>query len=266
MKKIFKRILKVTLLAIAAGILTIAIIILFPQQLFAKRISYKKFTVYSNDNVDDNIKTVLDNALILVRRSELYDPNYSYNIILCNNSFYNKIDDELLGVGRTARATLKNIIIKVRIDPRENLAFPVFHKACEENLTEVIAHEMIHCLQAHRYGILKFSPFKHPDFWKLEGYPEYISKQKKNSDKEHSLTSDIDRYVNLKSKATDIWILSEDGGCEFPDYYYKGRLMMEYLINIRHRSYDEILKETASENTIYQEMIKWNNEAKEIKK
>jgi hypothetical protein len=209
---------------------------------------------------------VLDNALILVQKSELHDTNYEYNIILCNNSFYNKIDDKLLGVGRTARATLKNVIIKVRIDPKENLAFPTFHKACKENLTEVIAHEMIHCLQAHKYGIIKFNPFKHPEFWKLEGYPEYISKQKELSSKEYSLTGDIDRYLNLKSKATDIWILSEEGGCEAPDYYYKGKLMMEYLIDIRHLTYHHILKDTASENTIYQEMIKWNNGAKEIKK
>jgi len=266
MKKVLKRVLKITFLAVLTGILTIAVILLFPQQLFAKKISYEKFTVYSNAKIDDNIKTVLDNALILVQKSELHDTNYKYNIILCNNSFYNKIDDKLLGVGRTARATLKNVIIKVRIDPKENLAFPTFHKACEQNLTQVIAHEMIHCLQAHKYGILKFNPFKHPEFWKLEGYPEYISKQKDLSGKDYSLTDDIDRYLNLENKATDIWVSSEEGGCEAPDYYYKGKLMIEYLIDIKHSSYDQILKDTASENTIYQEMIKWNNGAKGINK
>ena len=262
MKKIFKRILKITFLAILTGILTIAVIILFPQQLFAKKLSYKEFTVYSNGKADDNIKTVLDNALILVQRSELYDPNYKYNIILCNNSFYNKIDDKVLGVGPSARSRLKNVLIKIRIDPKENLAFPTFHKACEENLTELIAHEMIHCLQANKYGILKFNPFRHPEFWKLEGYPEYISKQNKLSGTTYNLTGDIERYLGLKSKSADTWISSEEGGCEAPDYYYKGKLMMKYLIEIRHLSYDQILRDTASENTIYQEMIRWNNQAK----
>jgi hypothetical protein len=41
MKKVLKRVLKITFLTVLAGILTIAIIILFPQQLFAKKISYK---------------------------------------------------------------------------------------------------------------------------------------------------------------------------------------------------------------------------------
>jgi hypothetical protein len=265
MKKIFKRFLKITLMAIITGILTVTVIILFPQQLFAKKISYKTFTVYSNHYVDDSIKTVLDNALTLIQKSELYDSAYEYNIILCNHSLYNKIDEKLLGAGRTARTTLKNVIIKVRIDPKKNLAFPAFHKACEVNLTELIAHEMIHCLQAHKYGTLKFNPFRHPEFWKLEGYPEYISKQKELSGKDYSFTEDIDRYVNLKSKATDIWISSENGGCEVPDHYYKGKLMMEYLIDIKHLSYDQILKNTTSENIIYQQMIRWNNGAKENK-
>lgn len=242
-----------------AAVLTIAIIVLFPQHLFANKMSYKRFTVCSNTRIDDHIKTVLDNAVNLVKRSELFDSNYSYNIILCNKSFYNKIDDKLLGIGRTARATLNNVVIKVSVDPESNLAFPTFHKACAEDLTEVIAHEMIHCLQAHKYGLLKFNPFMHPEFWKLEGYPEYISKQKQLSGKDYSLANDIDRYVTLKSKAKDIWVSSEKGGCEAPDYYYKGKLMTEYLIDIRHVSYDQILKDTTSENTIYQEMINWKD-------
>jgi hypothetical protein len=266
MKKIFKRTLKITFLATLTGVLTIVAIILFPQHLFAKKLSYKKFTVYSNDNIDNNIKPVLDSAFILVQRSELYDSTYNYNIILCNNSFYNKIDDKFLGAGPSARARLKNVIIKVRIDPKKNLFFPTFHKACEENLAELIAHEMIHCLQAHRYGIIKFNPFRHPEFWKSEGYPEYISRQNELSNKDYSLTRDIKRYVDLKSNATDTWISLKEGGCEAPDYYYKGKLMMEYLLDIRHLSYDQVLRDTASENTIFQEMIRWNNRAKEIDK
>jgi hypothetical protein len=262
MKKKLKRILKIAFLAVSAAILMIASILLFPQELFAKKISYKKFTIYSNENVDNHIKIVLDEALALVQRSELYDSNYTYNIILCSGSFYNKIDDKLLGVGRTARATLRNVIIKVRIDPKQNLAFPTFHKPCEENLTQVIAHEMIHCLQANKYGLFKFNPFRHPEFWKLEGYPEYISKRNEVSNEGYDLRSDIDRCVKLESEAKDVWISSEDGGCEVPDYYYKGRLMMEYLIDIKHLSYDQVLNDATSENFVYQEMINWKDSTK----
>jgi hypothetical protein len=258
MKKAVNRILKITLLTLSAGVLTIAAMVLFPQHLFAGKMTYGKFTVYANSKMDNSIKTVLDRALTLVERSELFDAGYTYNIIFCNNSFYNKFDDMVLGVGRTARATLKNVIVKVRIDPEHDLAFPTFHKACQENLSKVIAHEMIHCLQAHKYGILKFNPFRHPEFWKLEGYPEYIATYHELPDKGYGLSQEIARYINLRHKATGIWILSEEGGCEVPDYYYKGRLMMEYLMDIRHLSYDQILRDTASEDNVYREMVNWN--------
>lgn len=260
MKKLFKRIFKITLLAFITAILTIVTIVLFPQCLFANKIEYKNFTVYSNDKIPIDIKTVLDNAMNLVKKSEINDSNYKYNIILCYNSFYNKIDDKLLGTGPAARTTLKNVIIKVRIDAKNNLAFPTFHKACEENLAELIAHEMTHCLQANKYGMLKFNPFKHPALWKLEGYPEYVAKKTELLNRGYSLTNEIERYINLESKASDIWILAADGGnCEAPNYYYKSMLMIEYLIDVKHFSYDKILNDTVSENTVYKEMINWKN-------
>jgi hypothetical protein len=55
-----------------------------------------------------------------------------------------------------------------------------------------------------------------------------------------------------------------EDGCEVPNYYYKGRLMMEYLMDIKHLSYDQILKDTVSENTIFMEIIKWNDNAKVV--
>jgi hypothetical protein len=261
MKKIFKRVVKITSITMLTGILTIAIVILFPQRLFAHKLTYKEFTVYSNNKIGGDIKPVLDNALTLVQKSELYDPDYRYNIILCHNSFYNKIDNKVLGTGPAARARLHNVIVKVRIDPKNNLAFPTFHKACEINLTQLIAHEMMHCLQGNKYGLLKFNPFRHPEFWKLEGYPEYISKQAID----YNLSSDIERYQKLNRQAIDNWVLLEEGGCEAPDYYYKGKLMMAYLMDVRHLSYDQILNDTSSESTIYQQMTNWKDSIKVTK-
>src|SRR6266496_2436663 len=264
MNKKFKRIFKRTLLTVLIIISALVTIILFPQLLFANKMKYKKFNVCSNNKISYDIKIVLDNAMNLVQKSELYDSSYKYNIILCHNSFYNNIDDKLLGIGPAARARLHNVIIKVRIDPESNLAFPTFRKECEVNLTYLLAHEMIHCLQAKKYGIIKFNPFRHPEFWKLEGYPEYISRKPELSSKDYSLTSEIERYVNLENKAADIWIVAKEGGCEFPNYYYKGRLMIEYLIDIKHLSYDQILKDSVSEGTIFKEMINWKNNAGKI--
>jgi len=265
MNKKFRRIFKRTLLTLLTMISVLVTIILFPQLLFANKMKYNKFKVCSNDKISHDIKIALDNALDLVQKSELYDSNYKYNIILCYNSFYNKIDDWLLGIGPAARPRLKNVIVKIRINAKNNLAFATFPKECEVNLTYLLAHEMIHCLQANKYGIIKFNPFRHPEFWKLEGYPEYISRRSQLSGKDYSLTSEIERYVTLENKATNTWILTEEGGCEAPNYYYKGRLMIEYLMDVKHLSYDQILKDTVSESTIFKEMITWKDSTKSLR-
>jgi len=253
-----RRSFKITLLSFVATVLTIVAVLLFPQKLFAYKMTYKEFTVCSNSKVDSSINFVLDNAMGLVKRSELYDSFYHYNIILCHNTFYNKIDN-LLGSGATARPRLHNVIIKVRIDPQNNKAFPTFPDSCEVNLTILITHEMIHCLQANKYGTRKINPFNHPPFWKLEGYSEYVSKQTKLSGSDYNFQKEIDRYINYKNRSTDGWILSGEDGCRHPDYYFKGRLMVEYLMNVRHLSYDQIFRDTISENVIYNDMIKWKD-------
>jgi hypothetical protein len=255
-KKIIKRALCSLVIIILVFVSGLATIILNPQFLFANKVEYKQFNVYSNEKIDNKIKPILDTVLSLVNKSELYDPAYKVDIFLSYGTFFNKIDDKVFGYGPTARAISNNLVFKVAVDINNNLVYPTFHKPCEEHFDYVIAHEMTHCLQAHKYGILKFNPFEHPDMWKLEGYPEYVARHKFSSSAD-DLKKDIERFMELKRKQTDIWILETEGGCEVPDFYYKGMLMIEYLMNARHFTYDQILKDTREEEEIYSEMTEW---------
>jgi hypothetical protein len=200
----------------------------------------------------------LDSALSLVERSELYDPHYKMDIFLAYNSFFNKVDDKIFGREQAARAVDNNLVIKVKVDINKNLAYATFHKRCQECFAYLIAHEMVHCLQVHRYGIWKFNPFRHPEMWKVDGYPEYVARQK-SSEPEYNLKKEIERFVEFKGEQTGIWLAVEEGSCEFPEVYYKGRLMTEYLVNVRKLTYDQVLKDRRSEEEIYGEMIGWAN-------
>ncbi|HET6995245.1 MAG TPA: hypothetical protein VFI06_09710 [Chitinophagaceae bacterium] len=253
-----KKVLKWVLITFLVIVTSIATIILYPQPLFANKIEYRQFKVYSNDKIGNEINPVLDSAVSLVKNSELYDSTYKVDIFFAPNTFFNKLDSKVFGKGPTARATDNNLVIKVQVEINKRLAYTTFHKPCQQDLAYVIAHEMIHCLQMHKYGILKFNPFKHPEMWKLEGYPEYIARQK-YSEPNYSLKKDIERFIELNRKQTDIWISVEEGGCEAPEYYYKGRLMIEYLVNVKHLTYDQILKDKRLEEEIYTEMAGWAN-------
>lgn len=200
MKKTIKKIVTGTLLIAITFISGVVTLVLYPQPLFANNLEYKNFKVYSNNEISTDIKVILDNAKTIVAESELNDLSYMYDIFLSYNSLYNKFDDKLLGKGPSARAIDNNLVIKIRIDPKRNVAFPTYHGDCEEDLTYLIAHEMIHCLQANKYGKMKFNPFRHPEMWKLEGYPEYVSKQMNRNDN-YDLVNEINRYIVWKVKA-----------------------------------------------------------------
>ena len=97
MKRTIKRILAVTTLAIVVTFSGLFTIVLFPQPLFANKVEHKQFSVYSNDKITSDIIPLLDNALALVEKSEINDPNYKYDILLAYNSLFNELDDKLLG-------------------------------------------------------------------------------------------------------------------------------------------------------------------------
>lgn len=261
MKKTIKKIITGTLLFIITLISGIITLVLYPEPLFANKLEYKNFKVYSNNEISGDIKVILDNAKAIVAESELYDSSYLYDIFLSYHSLYNSIDDRLLGEGPSARALDNNLIIKINIDPKRNLAFPTFHENCEIDLTYLITHEMVHCLQANKYGKMRFNPFRHPEIWKLEGYPEYVSKQIYR-DNEYNLINEINRYIDMNSKSKDGWLLIGNGKCSVPAIYYKSELMMKYLIDVKKFSYDKILTDTVSENTVYDDMIKWKGTLK----
>jgi hypothetical protein len=254
-RKKVKKILYAVLVSLLVVVLVLATIILYPQPLFANKVAYRQFNVYSNEKMGDEIKPVLDSAISLVRSSELYDSAYTVDVFLSYKTFFNKLDDKIFGYGPTARAIDNNLVVKVAVDVSKNLVYTTFPKPCEQPFAYVIAHEMTHCLQMHKYGILKFSPFKHPAMWKLEGYPEYVARQEV-SNPPGNLKKEIHQFIDLKSRQATGWI-SVEGGCEAPEYYYKGRLMMAYLINVRHLTYDQILKDKRSDEEIYAEMMEW---------
>jgi hypothetical protein len=204
MKKQIKRIFPMATLTVVVTISGLATIILYPQPLFANKLEHGQFTVYSNEKISDDIIPLLNKARTLVAKAEINDPNYRYDIFLSFNTLFDKIDDRVLGPGPAARATDNNITVKVRVDTQGDLFFPTFHKNCQGSLAYLIAHEMTHCLQTKRYGMMKLNPVRPPEMWKLEGYPEYISRQAKVTSKDYSLSDEIDRYVELESKTTDM--------------------------------------------------------------
>jgi hypothetical protein len=253
MKQIIKRTIASFLLILVVFISGLITLICFPQNLFANKIEHQKFRIYYDGEIDKGgLTSRLDNAYRLIEYSELHDKNFVFNIFLAHDNFFNKIED-LQGKGPIARATAGNITVKKPIEIENNL---IKSSRSNANLTEIIVHEMVHNLQGNKYGLLNFSPIKHPPMWKLEGYPEYISRRNLLKSGTYSLGFEIGRFVELEKNSKDGFVEVVKGHF-MPTYYYKGRLMVEYLIDIKGLTYDEILKDKRTETEVFDELLNW---------
>ena len=256
MKKAIKKVVASLTVAVAVVLSGLVTVTLSPQMLFAKKIEHQAFTIYASADTELDetyFKNRLDEAYTLIERSELHDKDYHFDVLLVHNHFFNDIED-IRGKGPIARATAGYITIKVPINSRENY---VWGNNGKVNLTYLLAHEMVHNLQANKYGFINFSPIKHPPMWKLEGYPEYIARQDQLSANDYSLRSEVQRYAKL-IEASDNMDVEVSQGHFIPFYYYKGRVMVEYLMGVKGMTYDEILKDDASEEIVYQEVLRWS--------
>ena len=252
MNKTYKKIISFSLLSGFVFIAGLISLLFFPQKLFAKNHVHGKFKVFFDKNNETaGIDPILDNAYKLVETSELFDKSKSFDIFLAEGNIINSIEN-LQGNNAYARATADNIFIKFKPD---FLSTNFFIGKNNIKFSELIAHEMIHILQAHRYGLLNFSPIKHPDFWKVEGYPEYISRVSILQKKDYSLAKEVFRYKNeIANSKNGIVNIAENYYA--PQVYYKGRIMVEYLIN-KGMTYDEILKDKRPEDEIFSEIEEW---------
>ena len=257
MKQLLKRILIRALLTTIPLLIALVGLILNPQVLFAQKVVYRDFTIYSNDKIPGNYQPTIDYAIELIKTSEIYEENRQLNIFLCDGTMYNTIDTKLLGPAM-ARCVDDNILLKVRADFNNNVLVGVNNN---RNLRKTIAHEAMHFYQMKKYGALKFNPLRHPPIWKLEGYPEYIANQKELKSNDYDLRKSIRRLIEFE-KTGDHWIETEPGQFD-PLVYYKGRIMIEYLIDVRHLTYSEILNKDVTEEKVIDEMTTWYNKQKQ---
>jgi hypothetical protein len=251
MKKILKRILIGTVLTTVISFASIATLILYPQLLFAEKTVYKDFNIYSNNQLPDTYKSAIDYAIEVIKTSEIYESGHQLDIFLCHGTFYNDFDTKLLGFAM-AKSLHDNILLKVPVDFDKNI---LIGWNSERNLKKTIAHEAIHFYQMNKYGMTRFSPITHPPTWKGEGYPEYVAYQKDLKSDDYDLIDSITKIKEFE-KTGEYWFETEPGQLD-PFVYYKGRVMIEYLIDIKGLTYTEILDENLTEENVIAEMTLW---------
>jgi hypothetical protein len=233
-RKVITWLLRVTLFLLLAVGLLIAIV-LNPSFLYAHQTTIGTFTIHHNDTLDEAFHMRLHEASALTRKSEVTHPNYKMQVCL-GGSFYPSLIRRLLGQG-FAWGFFNIIVIAGTLEALANQ-----HQS-GWNLSQLLAHEITHCLQFKKYGLFKSNPLAGYPTWKWEGYAEYVARQ---GDDQKSLAHNIRRLIAAENTTGETFVYFADSSRTIIPYY-RDWLLVQYCMDIKKMTYDELLKDKTDE-------------------
>ena len=246
-----KRQIKKWTLCLTATTLLIAglllIIILNPILIYANKTTHNNFTVFYNKTLDPTLLTKLDQASELLKGSEFYNPKLHLEICLNDGSKYPKLIRTIRGQA-FGWGFYDKVVMQGNANFKDNY---VELNGYKWNLTQLIAHEMTHCLQFDKLGFCKSKPIANIPNWKWEGYAEYISRQYAD---QKDLSKNIERLIATNKKNWEIKFADRSIA---PREYYDNWTLIQYCMDIKKMTYSQILADTKSEQTVRQEMLSW---------
>lgn len=198
------------------------VLLIFPQVLFAHEVSYKNFTIYSREPLDESVYAMLDKVETRLAASPLNTPEVKPKILLTGSqSLYSTlslyIGGNSFGKGYPMLPT-SNVFIN-DADVNQDLVFRNAPTNNQRSLSGVVAHEITHLLIRKKFGYVKNITMP---AWKKEGYAEYIA---------GGSTLDYDTGVRL-------WKANPNDGTGY--LYFKYLMMVKYLLETEKLSVEEL--------------------------
>ena len=255
-------------------------VLLYPGVLFANQFEYKNFTVHSQEDLGVGIETILDNIEAAIATSEIYDPALEYDILFGHGNTVFRITEDVrwwltvriwgIGPALTYNASIPprfNHVVTFRIPDVENNALLHPEHLRPINMTRLLTHEVVHTLTTSRIGLDRIPSIP---VWKQEGYGDYIAASTTIlANPAYSLRESVERILSLDLS----WMQDDDGnytpmryGCQSAGgsieieggsgglaCYYIGRVLLEYLFEVKGLTFDEAFApEIRDTDTLYE--------------
>ena len=248
-RKIKKWTLRLTAtLLLIIGLLLV--IVLNPILTYANKTTHTNYTIFHHKPIDPTLTIKLDQATELLKASEFYNATLHLDICLNDGSTYPKLIRALRGQA-FAWGFYNKVVLQGNANFKNNY---VEVNGYKWNLTQLLAHEMTHCLQFNKLGLWKSKPMTNIPNWKWEGYAEYISRQ--NIDQK-DLSKNIARFMMTDKNN---WAIYFSDSTIAPRAYYGYWTLVQYCMDIKKMKYQQILADTTSEQRIRLEMMNWYND------
>ncbi len=249
-RKIFKWTIRISVVAVLLLGLLVAIV-LKPSLMYANKTLLGNFTVYHDKPLDKELKLRLDNATEILKTSQFYDVNIKFDICMNDGSLYPSLLQVFLGRAFALGFTSNKVALCGTVNIKDNY---VQVNDCRWNLTQLLAHEETHCFVFNKFGFWKSNPIAHQPLWKWEGYPEYVSRRASD---QIDLAKNIERLNEVIRKNKDEWGISFADSTLSSREYFHYRLLIQYCLDIKKMTYENLLKDTTSEQTTTTQMMNW---------
>lgn len=223
------------------------IIIFNPILTYANKTIHNNLTIYHNSTLDTLLISQLDQATALLETSEFYHSNLKFDICLNEGSKYTTIIKAIRGQA-FAWGFYDKVVLQGTMNCKDNF---VELNGYTWNLTQLIAHEMTHCLQFDKLGLWKSKPIADIPNWKWEGYAEYISRQNTG---QKELVRNLHR---LEQADKSSWEITFEDGTIAPREYYNYWTLVQFCLDIKHMTYPQLLTDQTSELEITNELANW---------
>lgn len=242
-----------TLLVLAGIVLSL---VLNPSLLYGNKTAMGRYIVYHDELLDQELNEHLDQAYDLVKKSVGYDSNLKFTLCMNDGSIYPSMMQLFLGQAFALGFMSDKVVICGTLHCDSNY---VAVNGYKWNFTQLIAHETTHCLVYRSVGLWNSNPVASHPTWKWEGYPEYIARREFS---ESDLVKRIDRYKESLNSSKDTWAIPLADGTVAPKEYFRYRLLMQYCLDIKKITYENLLQDTISELTVRTEMMNWYTQQK----
>ncbi|MBA3968720.1 MAG: hypothetical protein H0X52_01305 [Gemmatimonadetes bacterium] len=195
------------------------LVLTVPQPLFPYRLSYRSFTVHSDQPLSRGVYPVLDRAQARLASSAVYDSTALHTIFLSSSywkfALFAREHFRAFGI----RSPLRGHIFISKADPERDVVVRYAEAQNERRLSGVIAHEVTHNL------LQKATSGRELPRWKEEGYADYVAGES---------TFDYGAGVRLLAEGRS------EGSSAFR--YLKYRLLVEYLLEEKGVPFEEFLR------------------------
>ena len=256
MKRNFQsRLIRWAIFLIAVIIIIIALqitVLAYPQMLVSKNIQRGSISIFYDGNNDAYISEIADDVHRRLLESQFYDSTQNINVYLLRNQKLYNIFAALSMLPNSPQGFALSIfdnafVDETRVNELAEISGGYPQYGIYEGLPgHTIAHEVGHLYISARIGR---STWKRLPLWKQEGFPEYIANI--------SLIR-ADSMANLQKRTA---ILNDDSAWRdkrsWDRIHYEAGLLVEYLLDVRGYSIEEIIADSVTLDAVRSELLEW---------